>query len=137
MRCKNNTKKCSKTHEYLNKFAKITIITYCKTNLILTSKCTLESFQVSLNINFIKYMLMWRSSITSSIYRLLMPLAHKNIHQHVQKKEPEKKLGKEFDAYLFKCLYLSFSFSLILLLLLLLSYLDFILTFPFFFFFFG
>ena len=94
----------------INKFAKTTIITYYKNNPILTSKCTKESFQVSLNINFIKYMFMWRSSITS-IYRLLMPLAHKNIHQH-KKKENEKKLGKEFNAYLFKCLYLSFSFSL-------------------------
>ena len=75
---------------------------------------------------------MWRSSITSFIYRLLMPLAHKNIHQHKRKNMRRK----EFDAYLFKYLYLSFSFSLILLLLLLslllLSYIDFILTFPFF-----
>ena len=71
---------------HINEFAKTTIITYCKNNPILTSKCTKESFQVSLNINFIKYMFMWRSSIASSIYRLLMPLAHKNIHQHKRKK---------------------------------------------------
>ena len=71
---------------HINEFAKTTIITYHKNNPILTSKCTKESFQVSLNINFIKYMFMWRSSITSSIYRLLMPLAHKNIHQHKRKK---------------------------------------------------
>ena len=71
---------------HINEFAKTTIITYYKNNPILTSKCTKESFQVSLNINFIKYMFMWRSSITSSIYRLLMPLAHKNIHQHKRKK---------------------------------------------------
>ena len=28
---------------------------------------------------------MWRSSITSSIYRLILPLAHKNILQHKRK----------------------------------------------------
>ena len=70
---------------HINKFAKKTIISYHKNNPILTSKCTKESLQVNLNFNFIKYMFMWRSSITSSIYRFLMPLAHKHIHQHKRK----------------------------------------------------
>ena len=74
-----------KTNMHISKFTKTTIITYRKNYPILTSKCTQESFQVSLNINFVKYMFIWRSSITSSIYRLLMPLAHKNIHQHKRK----------------------------------------------------
>ena len=74
-----------KTHMHINKFAKTTIITYSQNNPILTSKHTQESLQVSLNINFVKYMLMWRSSMTSSIYRLIMPLAHKNILQYKRK----------------------------------------------------
>ena len=74
-----------KTHMHINKFAKTTIITYCKNNPILTSKRTYKSFQISLNINFDKYMFMWRSFTTSSIYRLIMPLAHKNILQHKRK----------------------------------------------------
>ena len=70
---------------HINKFAKATIFTYYKNNPILTSKYTKESFQVSLNINFVKCMFMWRSSMTSSIYRLIMPLAHKNILQYKRK----------------------------------------------------
>ena len=74
-----------KTRMHINKFVKTIIITYYKNNPILTSKHTQESFQVSLNINFVKYMFMWRSSITSSIYRLILPLAHRNILQHKRK----------------------------------------------------
>ena len=78
--------KCNrKTLMHINKFVKTTIITYYKNNSILTSKYTQESFQVSLNINFVKCMFMWMSSMTSSIYRLIVPLAHKNILQYKRK----------------------------------------------------
>ena len=145
---------------HINKFAKTTIITYCKNNPILTSKCTKESFQVSFNINFIKYMFIWRSSVTSSIYRLLMPLAHKNIHQHKRKKmrrnwvrnlmltcsnvytylshflltftNTKERIWKEVGQGIWWLMFkcLYLSFSFSLILLLLLLYLDFILTFP-------
>ena len=73
---------------------------------------------------------MWRSFTTSSIYRLIMPLAHKNILQH-KRKNMRRSWARNLMITCSNVYTYLFSFSLILLLLLLLLlYLDFILTFP-------
>ena len=66
-----------KTHIHMNKFIEATINTYHKKNQIMASKHTLRSFQVSLNFNFVKANFILNSSITSTIYRIIMPLSKK------------------------------------------------------------
>ena len=113
--------KCNrKTLMHINKFVKTTIITYYKNNSILTSKYTQESFQVSLNINFVKCMFMWMSSMTSSIYRLIVPLAHKNILQYKRKNMRRNWARNLMLVQMFILIFLIFSYPLLLLLLLLL-----------------
>ena len=114
--------KCNrKTLMHINKFVKTTIITYYKNNSILTSKYTQESFQVSLNISFVKCMFMWMSSMTSSIYRLIVPLAHKNILQYKRKNMRRNWARNLMLVQMFILIFLIFSYPLLLLLLLLLS----------------
>ena len=111
--------KCNrKTLMHINKFVKTTIITYYKNNSILTSKYTQESFQVSLNISFVKCMFMWMSSMTSSIYRLIVPLAHKNILQYKRKNMRRNWARNLMLVQMFILIFLIFSYPLLLLLLL-------------------
>ena len=111
--------KCNrKTLMHINKFVKTTIITYYKNNPILTSKYTQESFQVSLNISFVKCMFMWMSSMTSSIYRLIVPLAHKNILQYKRKNMRRNWARNLMLVQMFILIFLIFSYPLLLLLLL-------------------
>ena len=69
--------KKKKNHTGKNKFAKATINIYNKKNPILTLKHTYGNFRVSAHFNFTKTKFMWSSSMTSTIYRIIMQLCQK------------------------------------------------------------